>query len=196
MKILKSISLGIVLLLSFRADESTIKLNVEPNHSTVGFVVPIAGGITKVRGKFMDFQLYMDYDDIDFTKSKVRFVIKTKSIDTGIEDRDNHLRTADFFDVEKYPEIVFQGESIRQVGDAYELLGDLTMHGVTKTVNIPFKATQLGKSQVAIGLSWKLNRKDYGIGVGFKHTSIKNFIGNEIGVEVDFWTRKAKDQGD
>jgi len=195
MKILKLISLGIVLSLAFGADESIVKLNVEPNHSTVGFVVPIAGGITKVRGKFMDFQLYMDYDDVDFTQSKVKFVIQAKSINTGIEDRDNHLRSADFFEVEKYPEIIFEGTQIKQVGDAYELQGNLTMHGVTKLVNIPFRATQLGKTQVAIGLNWKLSRKDFGVGVGFKHTSIKNFIGDEIGVEVDFWTRKAKDQG-
>ncbi len=195
MKILKLTFLGIVWALSIGADESIVKLNVEPNHSTVGFVVPIAGGITKVRGKFMDFQLYMDYDDVDFTKSKVKFIIQATSINTGIDDRDNHLRSADFFEVEKYPEIVFEGSGIRKVGDAYELEGSLTMHGITKPVNIPFRATQLGKTQVAIGLKWKLNRKDFGVGVGFKHTSIKNFIGDEIGVEVDFWTRKAKDQG-
>ncbi|MBO3697510.1 YceI family protein [Roseivirga sp. E12] len=196
MRILKLVTLVVALSISFYGDDAIVKLNVEPNHSTIGFVVPIAGGITKVRGKFMDFQLYMDYDDTDFVKSKVRFVIQAKSIDTGISDRDDHLRSKDFFDVEKYPEIVFEGTSIEQIGEAYELHGNLTMHGVTKAVEIPFRANKLGKSEIAISFEWKLNRKDFGVGVGFKHTSIKNFIGDNIGVEVDFWTRKAKVKGD
>ena len=196
MQIIKTIGLSAVFLFFLNADREVLKLNIEPNHSTIGFKVPIAGGITKVRGKFMDFELYMDYVDQDLTKSKARFVIQSKSIDTGIEDRDNHLRSDDFFDVEKFPEIVFESTAIRRNGVAYLLEGHLTMHGVTKDVSIPFTVTKLGESQVAVNIEWKLNRKEYGIGVGFKHTSIKNFIADEIGVEIDFWTRKAKVKGD
>ena len=145
-----------------------------------------------MRGKFLDFQLYMDYTDQDLTQSKARFVIQSKSIDTGIEDRDSHLRSKDFFEVETYPEIVFESTTIRESGEGYELEGDLTMHGITKHVIIPFEVTKLGETQVAVSIKWLLNRKDYGIGSNFKHTSIKNFIADEIGIEIDFWTRRAK----
>lgn len=194
MQFIKTISLSIVFLVVFQADQHVLKLNIEPNHSTIGFKVPIAGGITKVRGKFTDFQLYMDYVDEDLTRSKARFVIQAKSIDTGIEDRDNHLRSKDFFDVAQYPEVTFESSSIKKSGEGYTMEGTLTMHGVSRQVSIPFRVNKLSKSQVAVSIEWKLNRKDYGVGVGFKHTSIKNFISDEIGVEIDFWTRKAKVQ--
>lgn len=196
MQSIKLMALSATILLSIISDSEVIKLNVEPNHSTIGFTVPIAGGITKVRGKFMDFQLYMDYIDQDMTASTVKFVIQATSIDTGIADRDSHLRSADFFEVEKYTEITLESSSIRKAGQGYLLNGSLTMHGITKSVSIPFKVTDLGKSQVAISIDWKLNRKEYGVGTNFKHTSIKNFIADEIGIQIDLWTSKAKVQGD
>jgi hypothetical protein len=83
---------------------ATLKFEVDAAHSHVGFSIPTWGGLSKVGGKFNDFAVTINYDEADVTKSSVTAVIKAASIDTGIERRDAHLRNADFFDVEKYPE--------------------------------------------------------------------------------------------
>lgn len=170
----------------------TVKVEIEPNHSTIGFVVKIAKGVTRVTGKFMDFDMQMDYVDGDITKSSVTFVIQAKSIDTGIDQRDDHLRSADFFEVEKYPEIAFKSSVIRKAGDAFEMEGDFSMHGVTKHVVIPFRLTGSDRTPSA-SIRWSLNREDYGI--SYEHSSMKHFLSKDIAVEIDFWTRKSKNQG-
>ena len=91
---------------------------IDNNHSTVGFSVPILGGLSQVKGKFTDFAITINNDEKDITKSSVSVVIKATSVDTGIEGRDRHLRTADFFDVEKFPEITFKSERIEKKGKA------------------------------------------------------------------------------
>lgn len=174
---------------TFLKAQERILLDVEPNHSTVGFVVPIAGGVTRVTGKFTDFSLDLDYVNQDMTQSSVVFTIQAISINTGIDQRDEHLRSADFFEVEKYPEIVFKSTAIRKTGETYEMDGTFTMHGITKNVTIPFELTSTGKRPSA-RIRWSLNREDYGI--FFEHTSEKNFLSKNIGIEIDFWTRKSK----
>ena len=174
---------------TFLKAQERILLDVEPNHSTVGFVVPIAGGVTRVTGKFTDFSLDLDYVNQDMTQSSVVFTIQATSINTGIDQRDEHLRSADFFEVEKYPEIVFKSTAIRKTGETYEMDGTFTMHGITKNVTIPFELTSTGKRPSA-RIRWSLNREDYGI--FFEHTSEKNFLSKNIGIEIDFWTRKSK----
>ena len=89
---------------------------IDNNHSTVGFSVPILGGLSQVKGKFTDFTITLNNDEKDITKSSVTVVIKATSVDTGIEGRDRHLRNADFFDVEKFPEITFKSERIEKKG--------------------------------------------------------------------------------
>ena len=174
---------------TFLKAQERVLLDVEPNHSTVGFVVPIAGGVTRVTGKFTDFSLDLDYVNQDMTQSSVVFTIQATSINTGIDQRDEHLRSADFFEVEKYPEIVFKSTAIRKTGESYEMDGTFTMHGITKNVTIPFELTSTGKRPSA-RIRWSLNREDYGI--FFEHTSEKNFLSKNIGIEIDFWTRKSK----
>lgn len=176
---------------SVQLNGQTVKVVMEPNHSTIGFVVKIAGGVTRVTGKFTDFSLEMDYIDKDMTRSSVLFTIEAKSIDTGIEQRDEHLRSSDFFDVEKFPQITFQSSEIRTVGEAYEMDGTFTMHGISKQVTIPFELTS-STGYPSVRIRWSLNREDYGI--YFEHTSEKNFLSKEIDIEIDFWTRKSKKQ--
>ena len=101
---------------SIVAQVSTTKqYPIDMNHSNVGFTVPIMGGLSKVKGKFSDFTVNLTNDEKDITKSSVSVVIKATSVDTGIEGRDKHLRTADFFEVEKFPEITFQSSRIEKV---------------------------------------------------------------------------------
>jgi polyisoprenoid-binding protein YceI len=175
------------------SNSSAIPYAIDKNHSTVGFSVPILGGLSKVRGKFMDFDVQLTYDDADITKSSVNATIKAASIDTGIENRDKHLRTADFFDVEKYPEITFQSKRVEKKGNQLTAYGTFTMHGVSKEVALPFTITGKYKDpkdgDVSIGFSSKLtvNRQDYGI--NWRHKDTPTFVGDEVEIELNLITR-------
>ena len=167
---------------------------IDNNHSTVGFSVPIFGGLSQVKGKFTDFTITLNADEKDITKSSVSVVIKATSIDTGIEGRDRHLRNADFFDVEKYPEITFKSERIEKKGKQFIAHGPLTMHGVTKQIALPFSVTGTMKNPTsnnlsAVGYSARmvLNRRDFGI--NYSRRDNPTFVGDNITVEIDLVTR-------
>jgi len=166
---------------------------IDMNHSTVGFSVPIMGGLSKVKGKFMDFNINLSNDEHDITKSSVNVVIKAASVDTGIEGRDKHLRTADFFDVEKFPEITFQSSRIEKRGKQLIAHGTLTMHGISKEIALPFTITGVDenadktKKNVGYSASLVLNRRDYGI--NYEHKTVPNFVGDNITVEIDLITK-------
>jgi polyisoprenoid-binding protein YceI len=164
---------------------------LDTNHSTIGFVVPIMG-MSEVTGKFPDFTgRIVVPDENDLTKSTVEVVIKTASIDTGIEDRDKHLRTADFFDAEKYPEITFKSKKIQKVADAYAAVGDFTMRGVTKEITIPFQLTGHAKS-LGARASLPLNRKDYGVSWSRVMDDGSLFVADVITVDIRLLTRTGK----
>lgn len=166
---------------------------IDMNHSNVGFSVPILNGLSKVKGKFTDFTVNLTNDEKDITKSSVNVVIKATSIDTGIDGRDRHLRTADFFDVEKYPEITFQSSRIEKRGKQLVAHGTLTMHGVSKEIALPFTVTGVNESadkskkSVGYAASIVLNRRDYDI--NWSHKTVPNFVGDNITVEIDLITR-------
>lgn len=167
---------------------------IDNNHSTVGFSVPIFGGLSQVKGKFMDFAITLNNDEKDITKSSVSVVIKATSINTGIEGRDRHLRNADFFDVEKFPEITFKSERIEKKGKGFIAHGPLTMHGVTKQIALPFTVTGTLKNPTtnqtsAVGYSAKmvLNRRDFGI--NYTRQDNPTFVGDNITVEIELVTR-------
>lgn len=190
------ISIGCFLLLlagSLLSQDKTRWLTVEPNHSTIGFRVPISGGVTLVTGKFTDFDLELELVNEDWTRSKASFTIQATSINTGISDRDQHLRSADFFDVEEYPTITFNSRSITRIDDAhYEAKGTFSMHGVSKEVTLPFEIMGYDGKSVGVQIRTKLNRLDYGVGSNFKHTTTPNFLAKEIDVEINFWTKRDK----
>lgn len=186
------------LVLPTRAAWAQATYEIEPNHSTVEFSVPIAGGITRVTGKFRIFNVTIFYDGNDATKSSVKAVIKVSSIDTGVEQRDKGLQGETFFDSGKYPEIIFQSKKIAKRGEKYVVIGDLTMRGVTREIELPFDFRSVNfdpkedKPILAASVRWKLNRNDFGVGTKFQHTAIPNFIGDEIGIEIDMWTHPAE----
>jgi polyisoprenoid-binding protein YceI len=144
-------------------------LTIDPTHSEVSF--QIRHLVSQVRGRFNDFGGVIQMDPKNLAASSVDFHIKTTSIDTNQADRDKHLRTADFFDVAKYPEITFKSKSIAAAGkDKYNVTGTLTLHGVSKDITIP--VTYLGAvkdpfggggSRAGFQLETTLDRKDYGI---------------------------------
>lgn len=139
---------------------------VDPAHSNVDFVVRHL--MANVRGQFTEFDATVVMDP-DPAKSSVEFTIQAKSIDTANEQRDTHLRSADFFDVEKHPAITFRSTEIRKTGEnAYEVTGPLTMRGVTKVITLPVTflgelVDPWGNTKIGFETETRLNRKEYGI---------------------------------
>ncbi|HSE64784.1 MAG TPA: YceI family protein [Thermoanaerobaculia bacterium] len=138
----------------------------DKSHSKVGF--QIRHWLTKVEGRFTEYDGKILIDREKPANSSVEMTIQASSIDTGQERRDNHLRSADFFEVEKYPTITFRSSKVvPKEKDLYEVTGDLTMHGVTKTIVAPVRHTgflNLGKQEKAgFEITFPINRKDYGI---------------------------------
>jgi polyisoprenoid-binding protein YceI len=142
-------------------------LNIDPAHSEVSF--QIRHLVSQVRGRFNDFGGVIQMDPKNLAASSVDFHIKTTSIDTNQPDRDKHLRSADFFDVAKFPEITFKSKSITATGkNTYNVTGTLTMHGVSKDITLPVTylgtvKDPFGSTRAGFGLETTLDRKDYGI---------------------------------
>jgi len=135
-------------------------------HSQVGF--QIRHFLTKVEGRFRDYDGRIVIDRQNPANSRVDVTIQAASIDTGNEKRDGDLKSANFFEVDKYPTITFKSTKVTANGkDLYLVTGDLTMHGVTKTIVVPVRHTgflNLGKMEKAgFEVTLSLNRKDFGI---------------------------------
>lgn len=191
---LKRILFGVLLFSAVAAQTGSSRLYpIDVNHSTIGFSVPIMNGLSKVTGKFTDFTVTLNNDEKDITKSSVSVVIKTASINTGIPARDNHLRTADFFDAEEYPEISFQSSRIEKKGKGLVAVGSFTMHGVSKEISLPFTITGPArnasgdKMNLGYATHITLNRRDFGI--NWEHKTVPNWVGDNIEVEIQLITK-------
>jgi len=141
---------------------------IDKNHSEASFTV--RHFVSRVGGKFDDFSGAINGDLAKPDAASVEFTIKTASIDTGVADRDNHLRSADFFDAANNPEITFKSTSIKPTAkkNVFDVTGNLTMRGVTKQVTLPVELLGTAKDprgNVRAGFTTHitLNRKDYGI---------------------------------
>jgi polyisoprenoid-binding protein YceI len=165
--------------------------SVDKAHSKIGFSVPHMA-VSEVEGHFKDFDASVVSKSGDFAGAEVTFTAKTASIDTDNERRDNHLRSADFFDAEKYPEVSFKGNLVKK-GGKYKLKGNFTMHGVTKPVefDVTYGGTvNTGKGEKAgFKLVGKLNRQDYGLTWSNKVPTGELVVGDTVDVigkiEVD-----------
>ena len=146
---------------------ATTKWSIDSTHSEVGFKVKHMM-FTNVSGKFKTYDAEITTEDDDFTKSEISFSADINSIDTNNTDRDNHLKSADFFDAENHPKLTFKSSSLTKSGDEYQLTGELTLHGITKTVKLDAEVSGLlkdpwGNTKVAMNISGKINRKDWGL---------------------------------
>jgi polyisoprenoid-binding protein YceI len=170
---------------------------IDAGHSDVSFQVRHL--VTQVRGKFGDYQGTIQLDPAKLENSKVEFQIKAASIDTALPDRDKHLRSEDFFYVEKFPEITFKSQSIKATGkDTYDVTGQLTMRGVTKTVTLP--VTFLGKvrdpwgnDKAGFATETTINRKDYGIVWNAALDNGGVVLGDEVHIAINLETQLQKD---
>jgi polyisoprenoid-binding protein YceI len=146
---------------------ATRTYKIDKSHSEAIFQVRHL--VTKVRGRFTDFEGAIEFNEANPEQSSVHFTINTTSIDTAEPDRDKHLRSADFFEVEKFPQITFVSKRIVKRGaETYDVTGDLSIHGVTKEVVLPVahmgKAKDpWGNDRIGFEAESSLNRKDYGL---------------------------------
>ncbi len=157
---------------------------LDVGHSEVGFSVKHLM-ITNVKGKFKAYDADIDFDYKTKTFNKLNAVIQTKSIDTGIEKRDKHLRSEDFFLAKKFPEITFNMKSYKADGDEGEIIGDLTIRGTTKEVKLDVEDIGTikdfnGNNRVGFTLKGKINRVDYGL----KWNEALEFGGIAVGEKV------------
>jgi len=177
----------------------SFRLAAEPNHSTIGFSVPIAAGMTRVTGKFTRFEASVLYDADDPSRWTIDASIEAASVDTGIDERDEDLRGPDFFDTENHPRILFESDAIQRRGDEFVARGTLTIRGVAREIELPFRVTAVDWEEEAplLGLAaeFSLNRTDFGVGTDWRHTLIPNFLGEEVQVEIFLWTKRGKREG-
>ncbi len=141
---------------------------LDVSHTELGFRVRHLM-VSWTRGTFTSFSGSLDYNEADVSKSKVSVHIDAASIDTHWKDRDTHLRSADFFDVEHFPALTFESSKVARVGDRLKLTGALTLHGVTRTVTLdadplsPVSKDPWGALHIGTRATLKLNRKDFGL---------------------------------
>ncbi len=181
-----------LLLLSFcGAALAADEFKIDPNHSSVNFAVAHAGGISTVVGRFTAFEGKIVFDDKDVSKSSVSVNIKTASINTDVPPRDNDLRSANYFDVEKFPEMTFQSKSVEKKGEGYVAHGTLTIKGVAKDVDLPFEfkgPVDVGQNRgkvMGAHASLTVSRLDFGVG---KATPM---IGTDVKIELYVEARLA-----
>lgn len=164
--LLKSVLTGLVLLSATPVFAANYK--IDPDHSSVGFKIKHLA-ISSVSGRFTEFTGEFAYDPKNVTASKAAATIAIKSISTEAKKRDDHLKSPDFFDETKFPEISFKSTKVQAgAGDAFQVTGDLTIHGVTKSVVLDVTAggeakDPWGKERAAFSATTKINRKDFGL---------------------------------
>ncbi len=140
---------------------------IDPSHSRLGFVARHAM-VTKVRGQFDEFSGTLAIDAANPTASTAAVTVQLASVSTGSVDRDAHLRGADFFDVEKNPEMTFSSTAVKQDGDEFVMIGDLTILGVTRPVELELEPTGVatdpfGNVRVGFEGETEISRKDFGL---------------------------------
>ena len=186
-----------VLFASLSAVAQTSTWKIDPNHSTAQFTVRHMG-LSNVTGTFNKVTGSADMDDKDLTKSSVDAVIDVASVDTRVEARDKDLRSDHFFDVAKYPTMEFKSKSVVKQGDGYKLVGDLTMHGVTKEVSLNLDAPSsvitdpYGNLRQGFSASTSINRKDWGLVYNNVLQSGEAVVGDTIKIQIDVELVKKK----
>ena len=171
-------------------ESTTGTYTVDPTHSRVGFVARHAM-VSKVRGSFNDFEGGGHFDASDPTRSTLSLTIDAASIDTRNADRDAHLRSGDFFDVENFPTIAFTSTGIEAVDSStYTVTGDLTLKGVTRPVEFDVELTGTavdpwGNTRLGLEGSTVINRKDWGLSWNTALETGGVLVGEKVTLEVE-----------
>ena len=163
---------------------------IDPAHSEIQFKVKHLM-ITTVTGYFRKFDLVVETEGEDFTQAKkVEFTAEANSIDTNSEQRDAHLRSADFFDVDKFGQIRFSGKTLEGVGSDYRLTGDLTIRGISKiiSVNVHYAGIVIdpyGQTKAGFEVDGKISRKEYGLVWNAMTEAGQIVVGDEIRIQCE-----------
>ena len=159
----------------------------DPAHSQVSFGITHLG-ISEVEGLFDTFDATIEASEEDFSDAEFDVVIDVASVNTGVDRRDNHLRSPDFFDVEKHPKMTFDSKFVEEVADnKYRVNGDLTLHGITKPValDVWYRGTienpQSGELTSGFQITGTINRSDFNIGPDFPEP----VLSDEVKIKVD-----------
>ena len=165
--------------------------NLDPVHSSAEFKVKHMM-ISNVKGKFSGLSGVLKLDETDYTHSTVEASIPVSSVNTGDEKRDGHLQSADFFDAEKFPAMTFKSTNIDSTGGAdYEVTGDLTIHGVTKSIVLKVEDVSQpskdpwGNHRLGLSGSTKINRKDFGLTYNSALETGGVLVGEEVTITLD-----------
>lgn len=184
-------SLLTIFALSLPALASAATWTIDPEHSNIGFKVKHLM-VSNVKGNFEKHSGTVEIDDKNITKSKVEVSIDTNSINTGVQKRDEHLRSADFFDVAKFPTMTFVSKKVAKAGkDRLKVTGDLTLHGVTKEVVLdvegPSKESKdpWGNIRKGATATAKINRKDFGLNWNKALETGGVLVGEEITINLE-----------
>ncbi|MDQ8749852.1 YceI family protein [Elizabethkingia miricola] len=141
---------------------------IDPTHSEIGFKVKHMM-FTNVSGKFEEIYVNLENEDDHFETSDITFSAEVNSVNTGNLDRDNHLRSADFFDAEHYPKITFKSTAVKKINEGeFQILGDLTIKNVTQSIALDAEYSGLmkdpwGNTKTGLSINGKINRKDFGL---------------------------------
>ena len=166
------------------------KWNVDQSHSAVGFEVKHMM-VSKVKGQFISYTADVEASDLaDLTTASIAFKFDVASINTNNEDRDNHLKSADFFDVEAYPAITFTATNITKKGDDYNVTGDLTIKDVTKPVTFDVEYGGKGTNPWGVEVygfeaETKINREEFGLTWNAALETGGVLVGKEIKIKVE-----------
>jgi polyisoprenoid-binding protein YceI len=172
------------------------KWAVDPSHSAVHFTARHMV-VAKVRGTFTKFSANVDLDETDLTKSKIEAHIDAASIETREQKRDEHLRSADFLDVQKFPELVFKSKKIDKTGGGFRLTGDLTIKDKTRDVSLDVEyggqmKDPWGNERAVFTATTSIDRKDFGLVWNVALETGGVLVGDKISIEIEIEAIKQK----
>lgn len=188
---MKTMLLGMTVALATAATATAAdSYALDKSHSNIGFEISHMV-ISDVEGEFGDYAIHLELDTENLSASSVHAVIQTASIDTDNADRDDHLRNEDFFNVATYPTIEFQSTKIMEKGGDWVAVGDFTMLGVTKQIELDFELSgpiqdPWGNTRVGIEASTTINRQDFGMSWSKAMDTGGLMVGNDVEIEIKF----------
>ena len=173
------------------AAETAGTYSIDPAHTNVGFRVRHMG-LAIILGTFTDYTGTISYDPNDITKSSVQFAAKVASLDTGVKQRDDHLRSADFFEVETFPEMTFKSTRIERNSDKnFIAYGDLKIKNVTKQIALPVEfygaiKDFVGQTRLGGSVNLNIDRLDYGVKWSQTLDNGSLVVDNNVQIELQF----------
>jgi len=172
------------------AQAQTSTWTIDPAHSSINFEVRHMG-VSNVHGSISGLKGTVVYDEQDIAKSSVQATADISTVNTNVEKRDQDLKSPKFFDTAQFPQLSFKSTSLSKSDGKLTLTGDLTMHGVTKTVTLdvdgpaPPQTDKNGKTRSGFSASGMLKRTDFGVGAGYPTAVVGENVKFSIDVEID-----------